>query len=80
MTIRAIVPSLLGQQTMLLHEEIAVIRYHAGTAMTENAFPKLDALEVSVVGPGEGETDNYEKKGRGKHYDFQCLIYHDITL
>jgi hypothetical protein len=48
--------------------------------MTENAFPKLDALEVSVVGPGEGETDNYEKKGRGKHYDFQCLIYHDITL
>jgi hypothetical protein len=30
MTIRAIIPRLLGQQSMLLHKEITVIGYYSG--------------------------------------------------
>jgi hypothetical protein len=79
MAIRAIVSCLLGQQTMFLHKESAVIGYYAGAAMTVLAFPKLDVFIVSVVGPGKGETDYYEKKGHRQEDDFQSLIiYHGL--
>jgi hypothetical protein len=79
MAIRAIIPRLLGQQTMFLHKESAVVSYHAGAAVAVPAFIKLDVLVFSVVGPGEGEADNYEKKGHRQQDDFQCLIiYHGL--
>jgi len=61
MAIRAIVPRLLGQQPVFFHKEITVIGYYAGAAVTIPAVTKCDILEFSVVGPGKGETDDYEK-------------------
>jgi hypothetical protein len=68
MAIRAIVPRLLGKQTMLLHKESTVVSYHAGAAVAVRAFIKLDVFVFSVVGSGEGEADEHGKKDRGQQH------------
>jgi hypothetical protein len=53
MAIRTIAARLLGQQSVLLHKERAVITHDTGTGMAIPTLIGLVALEVPVVGPGE---------------------------
>lgn len=80
MAIRAVVPRLLGQQLVLLHKKSAVVAHHTRPAMAISAFISFAAFEVPVVGPGEGQTDeDNKKKGRRQEYYFKCLIdYHGL--
>lgn len=72
--IRAVAGGLLRQLSVLVHEKGAVVVHHAGSAMAVPAIIRLGAPVFLVVGPGEGETDDHKKKGRGHHYYFQCPI------
>jgi hypothetical protein len=79
MAIRAIVPRLLGQQPVLRDEKVAVIAHHAGAAVAVLTIIKLGVFVFSVVGPGEGEADEHEKKGRGQQdYFNHLIIYHGL--
>jgi hypothetical protein len=79
MTIRAIIPCLLGQQPVLRDKKVAVIAHHAGAAVAVLTIIKLGIFVFSVVGPGEGDTDEHEKKGRGQQdYFNHLIIYHDL--
>jgi len=79
MAIRAVASRLLGKQPVLLHKKGPVIAHHAGSAMAISAFLRFVILIVSVVGPGEGETDERKDKDRGQQYDFQCpIVQHSL--
>jgi hypothetical protein len=79
MAIRAIVPRLHGKQPVLRDPKGAVIDYHTGAAVAVLTFIELDIFVFSVVGPGEGEADEHEKKGRGQQdYFNHLIIYHGL--
>ncbi|MEK6535258.1 MAG: hypothetical protein AABZ40_06325 [Thermodesulfobacteriota bacterium] len=81
MAIGAVVPRPLGKQLVLLHKESPVIAHHTRPAMAIFAFISFVAFEVPVVSPGEGQTDEgNKKKGRRQEYYFKCLIdYHGLS-
>jgi hypothetical protein len=74
MAIRAVAGGLSCQIFVFVHEKGAVVVCHAGSAMAVPAILQLGAPVFLVVGPGEGETGDPEKKYRGHHYYFQCPV------
>jgi hypothetical protein len=75
--IRAVAGGLSCQVFVLVQEKGAVVVHDAGSAVALPAILRRGGPVFLVVGPGEGDTGDPEKKDRGhQHYSKRPVVQH----